>query len=338
MEQQLSEFKAVIYINPGCHTSNTIDQLNQTKTILSKHWAPSSILVVNCAHDYPLQKWLREESGGKRIFPQIYIGDVRIGSYTDLLSAQESGLLALMCNQNMSSSLRLSLAPELQDSDRESDEEELDYDDEEDGEVDPDFVKNHVVTTWFSAGQWILGVAKGVLHFLDSPAEQEQTNPEESTEILPEVLLIDDREAIVTEPTTIIVEEPILTENFVEEVSLPPETVQEEIVSMEEFKDFDLEFLRLNWLWRAQARVYRFKKDNFERLEKLAPVNGSEATVRVCATFPYDKVSKVDKVDDKSVIIRFIDGTEEQHLSSDCTANVEKLVEVINARKPTAIV
>eukprot|EP01088_Endostelium_zonatum_P000530 TRINITY_DN1077_c0_g1_i1.p1 TRINITY_DN1077_c0_g1~~TRINITY_DN1077_c0_g1_i1.p1 ORF type:complete len:352 (-),score=103.11 TRINITY_DN1077_c0_g1_i1:84-1139(-) len=336
------DFKAVIYINPNQHNVSTIDQLNRTRSILSEYWEPSNILVVNCGHDYAIQKWLREESGGKRMFPQIYIGDVRIGFFEDLKAAQESGLLALMCDQDMSSSLRLSIVPGNSD-DEDTEEEESEEEEEDVSDVDPDFVKKHVVTSWFDAGSWLVNAAKGVLNFLDAPSlddavddwkyipsDQPAPQPHDDNieEVAENVRLEED---VKTNPESIA---PTVTEipTPINDPIPPPDATpkEEEPKEEEEFETFELEFVRTNWLWRSQSRVYRFKRNEFERVEKTAATNGSLPTERVCAVFPYSIVSKVDKIDDKNVIIRFNNGTEDQHLSSDSAERVNKLVETMN--------
>jgi len=90
-------------------------------------------------------------------------------------------------------------------------------------------------------------------------------------------------------------------------------------------EEFDLEFVRTNWLWRHQIRIFRFKDTTFERIE---PSNNS-----VRAVFEYNNVCELEQVDEKSIIIKFKDRVaEDQYLSTDAKENISKATATIGAR------
>jgi len=331
------QYKAVLYTHSEHHTFAIVNALNQATTILGEYFPTSEILVVNVMHDFPLQKWLFVQGKGKRGYPQIYVGDLRIGFIDDLILGKESGFLDQLCSQNLASSLRLT---------------HVECKDEPDKEIKT--IEEHEVSSWLDAGQWLMmGMAKGVwsamTYLVTNGQNEEKKDEKEKDEI----------------ETKEVVEEPAEKDKEVKEDESEEESEEEESEEESEDdsssedsssesewdsdssaeddeketdendeskkrEDFDIEILRTNWLWRNQKRILRFKETSFERIDP--------STDSVRAVMPYDSVINIIQVDEKNVIIKFKDRVaEDQYLAAETKENIMKIIETICGRASEGI-
>jgi len=368
MEKNDKLYKAVLYTHSDYHTYTTVNALNQATNILGDHLSTADVVVVNVKHDFPLQMFLIDEAKGKRGYPQIYIGDVRIGFIDELLQAQESGMLKQLCVQNLTSSIKLNPPAESKHLDEQSTNTKSGSDD----------IQSF---SWLEAGQWLMiGMVKGAWSAMayltstdpgSSAVESKQTESElqagklekgkeqigEDSEEEKSDDDDDDEEAEkegeensesdsdTTDDTESDSDDDDDEEEDEEEEDEEEDEEKEKdkIENKEECKvsedantpaeteqppkleEFDIEFVRTNWLWRHQTRVFRFKETTFERIDP------SSNSVR--AVLDYNNVSELQQVDEKNIIIKFKDRVaEDQYLYSDATENIKKVIATIGAR------
>ncbi len=68
--------------------------------------------MINVSDDYSRVKWLKEQqtAGGVLEYPQVYIGDVRVGSMNHLVAEDGAGRIDSLLRENRTSSLSLSVS------------------------------------------------------------------------------------------------------------------------------------------------------------------------------------------------------------------------------------
>eukprot|EP01089_Gocevia_fonbrunei_P013855 TRINITY_DN364_c0_g1_i4.p1 TRINITY_DN364_c0_g1~~TRINITY_DN364_c0_g1_i4.p1 ORF type:complete len:302 (+),score=69.58 TRINITY_DN364_c0_g1_i4:117-1022(+) len=286
----MSAFQAVVYTHSDHQTRQVVDKVSSTTRLLIRAGIPGyAILVTNVAHDYKLQRWLHDQSNGRRGWPQIYIGDVRIGFFDDLEEAQYSGLLALLTQQNLTSSLKPIAQTEPDCAPTPIEEEEYIQETEE---IEPiSNIKDYEVTSWITAAQWTLWAVFGT------------SNPESKNE---------DASSIATE---VPVAAPVDTNPAMEEVDLVEDNADDDQDAIE------IKLNRVNWYWSHQERIFRFKGNSFERIDP------GTSTVR--ATFKYDTVETITKSPGNYLVIKFNDGSEVQHLTGDSEEKINQVIDLI---------
>jgi len=293
------QVRAIIYFNTQFNTVTKLDQQRQMSAIIAKYIHAGNIIFVNVAYDYVLQSRIVNEGKGKRGFPQVYIGDERIGLLEEVQEADRSGYLEEICSKGMNSSLNFSLEPssDLLNSLNESIKNTT-YTSDDIPESQSQVVNNEnsvessTVTSWVSATTWMAAIGNLYSAVVGSgPTGSTNSNVDkEEKEGIREYLDFADSQ-----------------------ISIPSDVP--EII-----------FYRTNWYYRSQERIYRFNERTFTRID---PTNKN-----VRAEFNYDNIDCIVQNDKNSVIIKFKDKSEEQHLWTDIPKNIELLIETILSKTP----
>jgi len=299
-------YQAVIYTHSAHQTRQVIDRLSAATSILVSAGIPAySILITNVAHDYKLQRWLRDQSDDRRGWPQIYIGDIRVGFFDELEESKITGRLAMLCCQNLTSSLRTAVIPDNPVLEENASKVELVDSDEEKAKIQEaeaaplQSIENYEVNSWITAAFWY------ALGYREESSEAGIALENKSSTSLP------DLQEKPNENTT--------DKSIDVPTSLPSSNLDLSTDILEEIK-----FTRVNWYWAHQERIFRFKVNTFERVEP-----GSTA---VRAVFKYDCVQSITVTSGNYFVIRFNDGSEDQHLMSDSKEKINHVIDLVKNR------
>jgi len=248
---------------------------------------------------------LRDQSNDRRGWPQIYIGDIRVGFFDELEESKRTGMLAMLCCQNLTSSLRTAVIPDNPVLEENASKVELVIDsDEENAKIQEaeaaplNSIENYEVNSWITAAFWYaLGYresseAGSTAESKSSPLPDIQEKSNENT-----------TEKSIEVPTSL----------------LPSSNLELSTEILEEIK-----FTRVNWYWAHQERIYRFKLNTFERVEP--------GSTSVRAVFKYDSVQSITVTSGNYFVIRFNDGSEDQHLMSESKEKIDHVIDLVKNR------
>jgi glutaredoxin len=278
-----SNHRVVLYVDAKRGNIYSIRKIMETiKFFSEKGISDRQILMINVSDDRVRQEWLREQNPRTRSFeyPQIYIGDIRVGTLDDLHYSSSTGQLDKLLSQNLTSSLTLSLnaakGGESPVPQREEQPEEEQPPAGGAGECLPPEVQLGYVDTWINGAEWVVkGLLGGVW---DASAYMIGAK---STEPAPP-------RPVAEDPTAVTVGMKV------------PEKVEVEGV-------VDFPCIRTNWYWRHQKRVYRFTPKNWYRIDP---------TLLVKDVFSYQDVKSIIETDQLNMIISFESRKEPQYIRS----------------------
>lgn len=145
-----SDRRALIFFHSG---SRTVRSIKGTKLIIefleSKGFKPGEIGIVDLMHEHALAAFIVEQAKGKREYPQLYLGDYRVGTYEEFKVKEET--------KELKKILKKSTLPSSLDLNRTQNEEPKDT-----KKTKGIFSQFGTVTTYLTATEWVVrGTIKG---------------------------------------------------------------------------------------------------------------------------------------------------------------------------------